>query len=351
MIARNPGFHYLQSFAMSMKETTPRQSPQPLPAGDPIHRVQTPASANGAQAGAVAEHFKTPSGPWNAVWPREGTSSRPDGEEKPKPSWLQRLPDKFIRGDECFRQRFGDTIALVEEDGTRCARHTRREELCPPRYRLAAETLAASMETRNGAVEDLLKARAVLGTAEAALQGAKDKLQLAQAAARRNGLPLEEALYNAEIQDAIARRDAAIKACEYEEGALNEIQANLVTRHAAAERLLNTPEAELPPFLDPEVDPERVPQPDVDRKVRLVLAAISLGFTSIAGVAAYRLHQQVVADARADWDDAIRDGRAQEDLRMAYEALNAVPAGTYAAASAAIIWGAFCAFLMAGGRI
>ena len=156
------------------------------------------------------------------------------------PEWQKNLPEGFLRGDECFRERYGAGGSLMDDNGDLFQGFPLDEARCHPRLQWAAHSLGASMETRNGVVMDVRVARAALADAETALQDEKTRFELTQAAAQRNGQPLSEAPFKTH-EEALAalskRRDDAKNFLAIEEQVLTNVQGSLETRHAEAETL------------------------------------------------------------------------------------------------------------------
>lgn len=289
---------------MSIHGTGPRQ---PTPLGPNTDSVPTPPSSTNAN-GPLASQFNTSPLPWNAHFSGGTTtttttattvstatvttttpsapSSRsnavpsdvPDPALNPSnsssgqvassatnvparvtPPWQKDLPEGFLRGDECFRQRYGDDVSLLDDDNLFSTRFTRNANKCHPRLRRDAEGLAASMQIRNYAVADLITARAKLKEAETALQGEKTRFELSKAAAQRNDFPLGEAafkMHDKALAELTRRRDAARELCDKDALDLEEIQESLVNRHAKAETRTALSDEKLDSEIEIVADPE-----------------------------------------------------------------------------------------------
>ncbi len=243
-----------------MNGTAPQRGGPPLPAGLQGH-AQVPGT--NAQVvppnapGALADQFAESPVPFDAHWPTTTTttttstsvtttttaatlpdpSNSSNSATSPSPEWLQKLSEGHIRGDECFREAFGDQVSLLDDEGDTNTRFTQNPGKCPPHLRLAAEGLAATMQTRNGAAKDLANAAVELSAAETAVQSAKDQLELALAAAQRNGVPFGGARRQP-LEAAITAATnwhAGVQETHAEEKlALEQIQRNLELMHADA---------------------------------------------------------------------------------------------------------------------
>ncbi|MDO9436749.1 hypothetical protein [Hydrogenophaga sp.] len=144
---------------------------------------------------------------------------------------MRKLPRGYIRGDECFRQRYGDHVSLSSSDGRVATGFTSDEKQCHVSLRNIAESLGALMQIRNRAIAELSRANKALGLAETRLQGEQAKIDAAQKAALRSGVPLDSVALSAlekNVAKARDSRDAAQVKCDGLTVALGETQECLV---------------------------------------------------------------------------------------------------------------------------
>lgn len=134
------------------------------------------------------------------------------------PQWLQDLPAGDIRGDECFRARYGDGVSLLDDEGRINTRFTRDATRCPRHLRGPAERLAAIMKVRNDAVAAVQHARLARQEAANSLRAEQEKNDLALSAAQRNNIALDD-------PSLVVHEKAVIKASQALDGAQRELEA------------------------------------------------------------------------------------------------------------------------------
>lgn len=191
------------------------QPGQPLPQAIPQSASTTPTqTTQGADTPAqVAQSFQTPALTWNAHYPATTTTTTTTTDitatttttsadasnssrgvaahpatgslaQVPAP-WLQNVQEGDIRGDECFRARYGDEVSLLDDEGRINTRFTRNTANCSLHFRANAERLAALMMVRNESVAAVQGARLALQEAQTALDDEQEKYSLAKSAAER----------------------------------------------------------------------------------------------------------------------------------------------------------------------
>ena len=82
------------------------------------------------------------------------------------------MPEGILRGDECFRQRYGDNVSLLDAEGDINTRFALNPSLCHPTLSGTALLLAGLMRARNCAVTDVNNAKRQLDKVETALKDA-----------------------------------------------------------------------------------------------------------------------------------------------------------------------------------
>lgn len=150
------------------------------------------------------------------------------------PDWVRNLAEGSLpRGDECFRERYGNHVSLLDNDGATATGFTSDPNKCDPGLRLSAEILAAFMEIRNEVVADLLVANAALKTAEEHLLTEQNRLATAQEGALQPGsADFFELQQN--VDTASASCEAAQTACDKLKKNLDDAQNNLQIKHDEA---------------------------------------------------------------------------------------------------------------------
>lgn len=156
-----------------------------------------------------------------------------------KPQWLQDLPADDIRGDECFRARYGDGVSLLDDEGRINTGFTRDPTRCHARLRGHAERLAAIMKVRNDSVAAARTAEQALQAASNALRDEQEKYRLARSAAQRMNIPLNDPsllAHETAVAQASRSLDAAQRELDALTKALSDTQKALRDMHTEAEK-------------------------------------------------------------------------------------------------------------------
>ncbi len=210
---------------MNVNQAGARLPGQPIPADA---NVQAPANTP-SEGNALAQLFNQSRVAWNAYMP----SALALPASATTPEWLKALSSDEIRGDECFRERFGYDISLLDEEG-RIDSVVLNPKKCPLEYQPFAQNLAIAMQARNMGIEDLAKAKTELEAAEGALKTATQTYDEALANGQRHGAPLDDAA----VRKCKDERDAAVQKCNDEEAYLKMTRQSLVEKNAQAARLM-----------------------------------------------------------------------------------------------------------------
>lgn len=155
------------------------------------------------------------------------------------PQWLQDLTADDIRGDECFRARYGDGVSLLDDEGRINTGFTRDPTRCHARLRGHAERLAAIMKVRNDSVAAARTAEQALQAASNALRDEQEKYGLARSAAQRMNIPLNDPsllAHETAVAQASRSLDAARQELDALTKALSQTQQLLRDVHTDAEK-------------------------------------------------------------------------------------------------------------------